>query len=100
MVHLDPGSNTVWVGDYDDCLWTGLKAAGANYLLDLAELPSELRRILLTCGETRVVGYVDVGGGERQIAVDVEHALGAREGIEVVELDRVEPGLGAAADPG
>jgi tRNA-specific 2-thiouridylase len=42
VVHLDPGSNTVWVGDHDDCLWTGLKAAGANYLVDLAELPGEL----------------------------------------------------------
>ena len=42
VVHLDPDSNTVWVGDYDDCLWTGLKATNANYLLDLAELPTEL----------------------------------------------------------
>ncbi|MFC3859785.1 tRNA 2-thiouridine(34) synthase MnmA [Deinococcus antarcticus] len=42
VVHLDPASSTVWVGDYDDCLWTGLKARGANYLLDLADLPQEL----------------------------------------------------------
>jgi len=42
VVHLDPGTNTVWVGDYDDCLWDGLRVEGANYLLDLAELPREL----------------------------------------------------------
>ncbi|WP_288402516.1 tRNA 2-thiouridine(34) synthase MnmA [uncultured Deinococcus sp.] len=42
VVHLDPATNTVWVGDYADCLWTGLRAEGANYLLDLAELPREL----------------------------------------------------------
>lgn len=42
VVHLDPGVNTVWVGDYEDCLWDGLRAEGANYLLDLADLPSEL----------------------------------------------------------
>ncbi|WP_272976366.1 tRNA 2-thiouridine(34) synthase MnmA [Deinococcus geothermalis] len=42
VVHLDPETNTVWVGDYEDCLWTGLKAEGANYLLDLAELPREV----------------------------------------------------------
>ncbi|WP_019585536.1 tRNA 2-thiouridine(34) synthase MnmA [Deinococcus apachensis] len=42
VVHLDPGTNTVWVGDYEDCLWTGLRAEGANYLLDLSELPREV----------------------------------------------------------
>ncbi|KEF35343.1 thiouridylase [Deinococcus sp. RL] len=42
VVHLDPASNTVWVGDYEDCLWEGLRAESANYLLDLAELPREL----------------------------------------------------------
>ncbi|MFC4425647.1 tRNA 2-thiouridine(34) synthase MnmA [Deinococcus navajonensis] len=42
VVHLDPETNTVWVGDYEDCLWSGLKAASANYLLDLAALPREL----------------------------------------------------------
>ncbi|PIG97950.1 tRNA 2-thiouridine(34) synthase MnmA [Deinococcus sp. UR1] len=42
VVHLAPDTNTVWVGDYDDCLWTGLKAQSANYLIDLAELPDEL----------------------------------------------------------
>lgn len=42
VVHLDPGTNTVWVGDYEDCLWAGLKAQNANYLLDLAELPREV----------------------------------------------------------
>ena len=30
------------VRDHEDCLWTGLKATNANYLLDLAELPTEL----------------------------------------------------------
>lgn len=42
VVHLDPASNTVWVGDYQDCLWPGLTATNANYLLDLADLPREL----------------------------------------------------------
>lgn len=42
VVHLDPATNTVWVGDHEDCLWTGLKATNANYLLDLADLPAEL----------------------------------------------------------
>ncbi|WP_188902318.1 tRNA 2-thiouridine(34) synthase MnmA [Deinococcus aerophilus] len=42
VVHLDPASNTVWVGDYEDCLWSGLRASGANYLCDLADLPREL----------------------------------------------------------
>ncbi|WP_084049226.1 tRNA 2-thiouridine(34) synthase MnmA [Deinococcus hopiensis] len=42
VVHLDPETNTVWVGDYEDCLWPGLRAEGANYLLDLAELPAEV----------------------------------------------------------
>jgi len=39
VVHLDVESNTVWVGDYADCLWHGLKASGANYLLPVSELP-------------------------------------------------------------
>ncbi|WP_456829575.1 tRNA 2-thiouridine(34) synthase MnmA [Deinococcus sp. UYEF24] len=39
VVHLDVDTNTVWVGDYADCLWHGLKASGANYLLPLGELP-------------------------------------------------------------
>ncbi|WP_189088237.1 tRNA 2-thiouridine(34) synthase MnmA [Deinococcus ruber] len=39
VVHLDPGSKTVWVGDYADCLWTGLRASAANYLLPLSEVP-------------------------------------------------------------
>ncbi|WP_102126150.1 tRNA 2-thiouridine(34) synthase MnmA [Deinococcus planocerae] len=42
VVHLDPGTNTVWVGDHEDCLWNGLRAEGANYLLDLADLPREV----------------------------------------------------------
>jgi tRNA-specific 2-thiouridylase len=42
IVHLDPATNTVWVGDYGDCLWSGLRASGANYLCDLAELPQEV----------------------------------------------------------
>lgn len=42
VVHLDPDTNTVWVGDHDDCLWTGLKATDANYLVDLTDLPTEL----------------------------------------------------------
>ncbi|WP_310583795.1 tRNA 2-thiouridine(34) synthase MnmA [Deinococcus sp.] len=42
VVHLDPASNTVWVGDYADCQWRSLKASGANYLLPLGELPAEL----------------------------------------------------------
>ncbi|AFZ68301.1 tRNA 2-thiouridine(34) synthase MnmA [Deinococcus peraridilitoris] len=42
VVHLDPDTNTVWVGDYEDCQWHGLKARSANYLLDLASLPREL----------------------------------------------------------
>ena len=42
VVHLDPASNTVYVGAYEDCLWPGLTARGANYLLDLADLPNEL----------------------------------------------------------
>ncbi|MGI8748376.1 MAG: tRNA 2-thiouridine(34) synthase MnmA [Deinococcus sp.] len=42
VVQLDPASNTVWVGDYADCLWGGLGASGANYLLPLPELPEQL----------------------------------------------------------
>lgn len=42
IVHLDPATNTVWVGDYEDCLWSDLKAETPNYLLDLADLPTEL----------------------------------------------------------
>ncbi|WP_412028953.1 tRNA 2-thiouridine(34) synthase MnmA [Deinococcus yunweiensis] len=42
VVHLDPDTNTVWVGDHADCLWPGLRASAANYLLDLADLPTEL----------------------------------------------------------
>ena len=42
VVHLDPASNTVWVGDYADCLWSGLRASAANYLLPLADLPEQL----------------------------------------------------------
>ncbi|WP_350245249.1 tRNA 2-thiouridine(34) synthase MnmA [Deinococcus sonorensis] len=42
VVHLDPASNTVWVGDYADCLWSGLRASAANYLLPLSELPEQL----------------------------------------------------------
>ena len=42
VVHLDPASNTVWVGDHADCQWSSLKASGANYLLPLAELPTIL----------------------------------------------------------
>ncbi len=42
VVHLDPGSNTVWVGDHADCQWNGLRASGANYLLPLPELPEVL----------------------------------------------------------
>lgn len=42
VVHLDPATSTVWVGDYEDCLWTSLKASAANYLIDLADLPDEL----------------------------------------------------------
>lgn len=42
VVNLDPATNTVWVGDYEDCLWTGLRASQANYLLDVNDLPAEL----------------------------------------------------------
>ncbi|WP_293913239.1 tRNA 2-thiouridine(34) synthase MnmA [Deinococcus sp.] len=42
VVHLDVASNTVWVGEYDDCLWRTLKAETPNYLIDLADLPSEV----------------------------------------------------------
>ncbi len=42
VVHLDPDTNTVFVGGYEDCLWPGLTARAANYLLDLADLPEEL----------------------------------------------------------
>ncbi|AZI41396.1 tRNA 2-thiouridine(34) synthase MnmA [Deinococcus psychrotolerans] len=42
VVHLEVGSNTVWVGEYEDCLWKGLKALTPNYLIDLTDLPSEL----------------------------------------------------------
>lgn len=42
VVHLAPETNTVWVGEYDDCLWHGLKATNANYLLDLSALPQHL----------------------------------------------------------
>ncbi|WP_261663863.1 tRNA 2-thiouridine(34) synthase MnmA [Deinococcus sp. Marseille-Q6407] len=42
VVHLDPQSQTVWVGDYEDCLWDGLSTSQANYLIDLAELPRRL----------------------------------------------------------
>jgi len=42
VVHLDVAANTVWVGDYADCLWHGLKASGANYLLPLSDLPTQV----------------------------------------------------------
>ncbi|PYE56484.1 tRNA (5-methylaminomethyl-2-thiouridylate)-methyltransferase [Deinococcus yavapaiensis KR-236] len=42
VVHLDPESNTVWVGNFEDCQWHGLKASAANYLVDLADLPGEV----------------------------------------------------------
>ena len=42
VVHLEVSSNTVWVGEYEDCLWKGLKAETPNYLIDLCDLPSEL----------------------------------------------------------
>lgn len=42
VVHLDPATSTVWVGDYEDCVWNGVKASAANYLIDLAELPKSL----------------------------------------------------------
>lgn len=42
VVHLDTASNTVWVGHYEDCLWSGLRAEHPNYLLDLRDLPAEL----------------------------------------------------------
>lgn len=42
VVHLDPDSNTVYVGEYEDCLWPGLKARGANYLLNLTDVPAEV----------------------------------------------------------
>nr|WP_309571186.1 tRNA 2-thiouridine(34) synthase MnmA [Deinococcus sp.] len=42
IVHLDPATNTVWVGDHEDCLWSGLRASRANWLLDVADLPAEL----------------------------------------------------------
>ncbi|MCY1702274.1 MULTISPECIES: tRNA 2-thiouridine(34) synthase MnmA [Deinococcus] len=43
VVHLDPATQTVWVGDYEDCLWDDLSASQANYLVDLAELPQRLQ---------------------------------------------------------
>jgi len=42
VVHLDPATNTVWVGEYEDCQWRGLKARSANYLLDVTDLPAEV----------------------------------------------------------
>ncbi len=42
VVHLDPATNIVWVGDYADCQWTELETTNANYLLDLSDLPTEL----------------------------------------------------------
>nr|WP_043817400.1 tRNA 2-thiouridine(34) synthase MnmA [Deinococcus maricopensis] len=42
VVHLDPDTNIVWVGDQVDCQWTGVRARGANYLLDVADLPQEV----------------------------------------------------------
>ncbi|WP_181391931.1 tRNA 2-thiouridine(34) synthase MnmA [Deinococcus irradiatisoli] len=42
VVHLDVASNTVWVGEYEDCLWRTLQAQRPNYLIDLADLPTEL----------------------------------------------------------
>ncbi|WP_291424089.1 tRNA 2-thiouridine(34) synthase MnmA [Deinococcus sp.] len=70
VVHLDPASNTVWVGDYEDCLWPGLKAAAANYLIDLAELPRELDvqvRYRTTPVKARVI-HVDERGFELEFA--------------------------------
>ena len=43
VVHLDPSTQTVWVGDYEDCLWDGLSASSANYLLDIDGLPQRLQ---------------------------------------------------------
>ncbi len=42
VVHIDTASNTVWVGEYQDCLWPGVRAEQPNYLVDLADLPREL----------------------------------------------------------
>jgi tRNA-uridine 2-sulfurtransferase len=42
VVHLEVERNTVWVGDHQDCLWSRVRAEGANYLLPLSELPREL----------------------------------------------------------
>lgn len=42
VVHLDPTNNTVWVGNYEDCLWSELTASQANYLIELGDLPQEV----------------------------------------------------------
>ncbi len=42
VVHTDPASQIVWVGQYADCHWENLTASGANYLLERSELPHTL----------------------------------------------------------
>lgn len=42
VVNLDPVTQTVWVGDHEDCLWEEVSAHGANYLISLDELPEKL----------------------------------------------------------
>ncbi|MFC6590890.1 tRNA 2-thiouridine(34) synthase MnmA [Deinococcus lacus] len=70
VVHLDPATQTVWVGDYEDCLWTRLRAEQPNYLLDLNDLPSTLEvqvRYRTTPVEARVV-HADSSGFELEFA--------------------------------
>ncbi len=110
--HLRPvAGEVVGVLDVDDrvAVDVGVRAAlrvGGALLDDreveagpVAEGARVLGGVLLAGSEAGSVRDLDVGRRERQIARDVENALRARERVEVVELDGVEAGVGAAADP-
>lgn len=42
VVHIDPKTKIVWVGNHEDCHWTTLGASQVNYLLDVQDLPEHL----------------------------------------------------------
>ena len=42
VIHLEPERQIVWVGEYEDCHWSGLEVNGANYLLEPKDLPQVL----------------------------------------------------------
>lgn len=61
VVRLDPHTNTVWVGDYEDCLASEMVVSGANYL---AALPGEVQ-VQVRYRSRPVAAEVEVLPGER-----------------------------------